>query len=427
MKKNDKKRKNSKNLSFVKKISAFFKKSKFYTKFKNDSKDVKNNYFNTFEVLIIILISILFGAVVGCVICSNKAFSDDSKVGEQEIISTYRAILENYYGEVDDKELVNAAISGMIGVLDDPYSVYMDVNDTNSFLQNVDGSFVGIGVSVEWSDNIFRIIEVMDDSPAAKAGFEIDDIIIAIDGKDVNGLTLDGLTTLIKGKEGTKVSLTVSRDGEELLIKTKRAVVEIPSVTSDIFDGNIGYLAVDSFSSTTGKQFSKHLSKLEEDNIKSLIIDVRDNPGGKLGQVNEILDIFFDKNTILYKVVTKEKTTNVYAKKANKQVMPVVVLINHNSASASEMLASCFQENYKNSTIVGISSYGKGTIQQAVELSSGASVKYTTQSWLTSKGKDINEKGIIPDVIVEQSDSYCEEPSFANDLQLQKAIEILSK
>lgn len=426
MKKKEKKKKNKKS-SFLKKILTSFKKSRFYIKLTTDSKDINSNYFNTFEVLVIILISILFGTVVGCVICSNKSISTNPKAGEQEIVSTYRTILENYYGEVDENELADAAVSGMLGVLDDPYSVFMNKNDTDSFLQSVDGSFVGIGVSVQWFEDTFKIIEVMEDSPAAKSGFKVGDIIIAVEGKDVSGFTLDELTDLIKGKVGSKVSLTVVRDGEELVIKTKRSVIEIPSVTSNIFGENIGYLSIDSFSSTTGKQFSKQLTKLEDKNINSLIIDVRDNPGGKLGQVNEILDIFFDKDTILYKVVTKGKTTNVYAKKSNKRTMPVVVLINANSASASEMLASCFQENYKNSTIVGTSSYGKGTIQQAVELSSGASIKYTTQTWLTSKGKDINGKGIMPDEVVDQSESYCQDSSFANDTQLQRAVEILSK
>ncbi len=387
----------------------------------------KDNGFNVIEVIVIIFVSVLFGVVVGCILSSSKTFgiAVDSEV--QEIISTYENIVENYYDEVDKEELLEAAVSGMISKLDDPYSVYMDSEDTEAFNETVDGSFVGIGTTVEWTDGNFRIIEVLSGSPAEKAGIKVEDYIIKVDKNDVSSLTLDEVSDLIRGKEGTTVNITVQRENEEIDFKIKRGVVEVPSVVSNIFEDNIGYIYISSFASNTSDQFTTAYNELKEKGIKSLIIDVRDNPGGRLGQVNNLLDLFFDKKEILYKIETKGEVENVYAKKADKLSIPVVVIVNHNSASASEILAASFQDNYSKATIVGTVTYGKGTIQKAIELSSGASIKYTTQKWLTPKGKWVNEVGIVPDEVVEQSEEYLYEPSNDNDAQLQKAIEILKK
>lgn len=387
----------------------------------------RDNGFNTVEVIVIILISILFGLVIGYILSSTRTFGTKVSDEASEIVETYDTILENYYDTVDPSELADAAISGMIGVLDDPYSIFMNSDDTDSFLESVNGSFVGIGINVEWNNNQFKIISVFEDSPAAKAGLKVNDIIIKVDEKNVDGLTLDEMSSLIKGKSGSKVNLTVLRGEEEVKVTAKREVVEIPSVSSDILEESIGYIVIDSFSATTSEQFSKKLKGLEDAEIKSLIIDVRDNPGGKLGQVNKILSKFFDKKTVLYQIVTKDKTTKVTDDSSENRDYPIVILVNHGSASAAEILAASFQDNYKNVNIVGTVTYGKGTIQKAVELSSGSSIKYTTQKWLTPKGKWINEKGIIPDEVIEQGENYGANPSYANDVQLQKAVELLKK
>ena len=427
MKKSDKsKKKNDKPFFFKKKV----KKVKEELEEQENVREViieRDNGFNTVEVIVIILISILFGVVVGCVLSSTRTFGTIVSDEVNEIVSTYDAILENYYEDVDPSELADAAVSGMIGILDDPYSVYMDSDDTDSFLENVNGSFVGIGVTVLWSENTFKVVEIIKDSPADIAGLKIDDFITKVDSKEVSSLTIDELSGLMKGKVGSKVNITVLRGEEEISFNIKRKLVEIPSVKSDIYDDGIGYISIDSFSATTSEQFAKSLKKLESSNINSLIIDVRNNPGGKLGQVNKILDMFMAKKTVLYKIETKGKQKEVLADNSDKKDMPIVVLVNHESASAAEILAASFQDNYENSTIVGSVTYGKGTIQKAVELSSGASIKYTTQKWLTPKGKWINEVGIIPDEVINQNDAYLLNPTFENDSQLQKAIEVLKK
>ena len=386
--------------------------------------------FNTFEVVVIIILSILFGFVVGCIISFSKGSLKGQVVSEEaaEIISTYNSIVNNYYDTIDEKELMNAAISGMINSLDDPYSSYMDDSETTTFNQTVDGEYIGIGVTVAYKDGKCYILDIFSGSTAEKSGLKVNDIIIKVGKKNVADLSLDEISDLIKGKSGTKVKITILRDEEEKSFSVERSSVEVPSVSSKVItknDKKIGYLLIDTFAANTYKQFNKELKKVEKKNIDSLIIDVRNNPGGHLSQVQKILEKFFDEEVILYQVETKGKKQKIYSTTSEERNYPIAILVNKSSASASEILASSFKDNYKNAYIVGNVTYGKGTIQKALELSSGASIKYTTQKWLTPKGKSINEKGVTPDYEVEQGDTYSSDPTDDNDTQLQKAIEVL--
>lgn len=425
----------SKKKNFFNKIKAFFtkKRSKPVKEVEEDDDNIReviverNSGFNTVEVLVIVLISALFGLIAGFVLSYSRTTGTEVSEEVKEIISTYDSIVKNYYGEIDENELLDAAVSGMVNTLDDPYSFFIDSDDAESFNETVDGSFVGIGATVEWADNKFRIIEILADSPAKKANLKVDDYIIRVGDTSVDGKTLDELTELIRGKKGTKVNITVLRGEEELTIAVERDIVEIPSVSGMLIDDSIGYVEIESFASNTAEQFEVELKKLEKKKIKSLIIDVRDNPGGRLGEVDDILDLFLAKNKVLYKIETKDKIEKIYTEDATKRSYPVAVLVNYDSASASEILAASFQDNYEKATIVGTVTYGKGTIQKAVKLSSGSTVKYTTQKWLTPKGVWINEVGIMPDTLIEQSNDYCTNPGIDNDVQLQKAIEILKK
>lgn len=386
----------------------------------------RNDGFNLVEVIFIILITVLFGMIAGYALSFTKPVNGVEVSEEaQEIISTYENIVENYYGDVSEKELLEAAISGMINTLDDPYSMFMSSESASSFNETVDGSFVGVGITVEWIDGKFRISEVFEDSPAKKAKIQVDDYIIKVGDESVEGLTLDNLTKMIKDKKKAKVKLTVLRDDEELEFTVKRDVIEMLSVHSRVLDDNIGFIKIDTFASNTAEQFEKQLKALEKRKISSLIIDVRGNPGGRLGEVSEIMDLFLAKKKVIYQISTKSKTEKIYTEDSTKRSYPVVVLVDYSSASASEILASSFQDNYKNATLVGTITYGKGTIQKAVSLSSGATVKYTTQKWLTPKGVWINEVGLTPDVLLEIGEEFCNNPSDETDLQLQKAIEIL--
>lgn len=412
------------------------------TKKKSDKKLKMENFFNIlnfdlendskfsiFEVVIIIFISIVFGIIVGYVLTYTRSplgsVKSNSKLSE--IISTYNSIKDNYYKEIDDDTLVNAAVSGMIGSLDDKYSNYMDSSTTDSFNESVEGSFVGIGITIMFDGEYNKIIAVDDKGPSKKS-LKVDDLIVEVSGKDVRGIYGDDLRKLIRGKVGTTIKIKVLRNNKYLTFSIKRTNIEIETVKSNYFDvenKRIGYLDVDVISSNTYKQFNKNLKRLEDKNIDSLIIDLRDNPGGHLSQTKEILSMFFNKKTVLYQLKDKDTKKKIYSSSNETRSYPIVILVNDGSASASEIITSCFMENYNNIKVVGTTTYGKGTVQQSHQLSTGTSIKYTVQEWLTSKGKSINEKGIKPDEELLMNSEYYSNPTYNTDNQLQKAIEIL--
>ena len=412
------------------------------SKKKSDKKVKKDNFFNMldfnldndskfsiFEVVIIIFISIVFGIIVGYILTYTRSPLSSVKSNSKlsEIISTYNSIKDNYYKEIDDDTLVNAAVSGMIGSLDDKYSNYMDSSTTDSFNENVEGSFVGIGITIMYDGEYNKIIAVDDKGPSNKI-LKVDDLIVEVSGKDVRGIYGDDLKKLIRGKVGTTIKIKVLRNNKNLTFSIKRTNIEIKTVKSNYFDvesKKIGYLDVDVISSNTYKQFNKNLKRLENKNIDSLIIDLRDNPGGHLSQTKEILSMFFNKKTVLYQLKDKDTKKKIYSSSNETRSYPIVILVNDGSASASEIITSCFMENYNNIKVVGTTTYGKGTVQQSHQLSTGTSIKYTVQEWLTSKGKSINEKGIKPDEELLMNSEYYSNPTYNTDNQLQKAIEIL--
>ncbi len=412
------------------------------SKKKSDKKVKKDNFFNVldfnldndskfsiFEVVIIIFISIVFGVIVGYILTYTRSPLSSVKSNSKlsEIISTYNSIKDNYYKEIDDDTLVNAAVSGMIGSLDDKYSNYMDSSTTDSFNESVEGSFVGIGITIMYDGEYNKIIAVDDKGPSNKI-LKVDDLIVEVSGKDVRGIYGDDLKKLIRGKVGTTVKIKVLRNNKYLTFSIKRTNIEIKTVKSNYFDvesKKIGYLDVDVISSNTYKQFNKNLKRLENKNIDSLIIDLRDNPGGHVSQTKEILSMFFNKKTVLYQLKDKDTKKKIYSSSNETRSYPIVILVNDGSASASEIITSCFMENYNNIKVVGTTTYGKGTVQQSHQLSTGTSIKYTVQEWLTSKGKSINEKGIKPDEELLMNSEYYSNPTYNTDNQLQKAIEIL--
>ena len=412
----------------------FFKNKNKFTKLKKKIKSVFNyddgSSFNMLEVTVVIVISILFGIIVGCILTYSKGYAekvDDKYI--KEFVNTYDTLLENYYDSITEKDLMNAAIDGMVSSLDDAHSYYMDPTETIDFNQRVDGSYIGIGATISFSEDSNSIIEIFDDSPAANAGLKVGDKLISIDDKDVSNADISTLSNLLMGESGTKVKVKVLREEKEKTFTLTRGIVIIPSVSSKVVvenDKKIGFIDIDNFAANTYHQFKEHLEKLEDNNIEGLIIDVRDNTGGHLTQVNKILSMFFNKKTVLYQVEKKNSVEKVYSSGKKLRNYEIVVLVNQGSASASEILASCFQDNYKKATIVGSNTFGKGTIQSAIQLSTGASLKYTSQKWLTSGGVWIEGVGIFPDEEVEIKDNFYS-VAGENDLQYDKAIEILSK
>ncbi len=416
------KKKVKKKESFLKKRSGIF--NELEIDLEGDSK------FSIFEVIIVTFISIIFGIIVGYILTYTstpiKAIKSDPNL--EEIISAYNTLKNNYYDDVDEVSLADNAIKGMVSSLNDSYSSFMDNKTAESFNESVDGFFVGIGVTIMYSDGYNQIIKVDDSGPGDKAGLKVNDIILSVDGNSVKGVYGEELTSLIKGKSGSKVKIMIKRGNVTKTVTVKRGIIEIENVTSHLLEENgkkIGYINVAVFASNTFKQFRKNLSRMEKKNAEALIIDLRDNPGGHLSQTRDILSMFFDKKTVLYELQNKNKVSKIYSSSNDTRNYPIVILVNGNSASASEVMASCFNDNYKNATIVGTKTYGKCTVQQKVKLSSGTSFKYTTEKWLTSKGKTVDGVGINPDINIELDQSYYSNPTYENDLQVKKAVEIL--
>lgn len=410
-KKKKKKNKNKKN-----------QKITFVSSFDSDSK------FSLFEVIIIILISVIFGIIIGYLLTyGNSNLSrvrSDTNLGE--VVSTYNNIVDNYYGKVDENKLSESAIKGMISSLEDPYSLYLDENTTDSFNESVDGSYTGIGINVEFDGEFNRVVSINKDGPAYNILKE-DDIILDIDGNDCSFLYPEDLTKLIDGKAGTTLDIKVRRGEEELLYSIKREIIEIENVTSKIINKNIGYIKINIFSSNSYDQFVKNINKLEKKKIKYLIIDVRDNPGGHLAQAQKILELFFPKKTVLYQIERNGKMDKIYSKNNDKRSYPVVLLINGETASSAEVLVACFQDNYKQAKVLGVNSYGKGNVQKSLSLSNGTSIKFTIEKWYTPEGLNVSDKGITPDIEVEQDPIYYSNYLDDDDRQLQEAINILKK
>lgn len=380
--------------------------------------DNEDTSFSTFEVIIIILFSVVFGVVSGYLLTySNSSLSRiRSDKDLKELVETYDNILNNYYKEVDGKDLADAGIKGMVNALNDPYSYYLDQYTTSDFDKSVSGEYVGIGITVQFEEGYNKVIDVVPDGPAYKVGILEGDIILSVDGNDCYNLYPEKLNELIGGKVDTPVVVSVLRNKISIDYKIIREKIELWSVESDLLENNIGYIKINLFSANSYKQFGELLNKLEDNGINSLIIDVRDNPGGHVSQTNKILKMFFKKKTVLYQTESNGKKSKVLDDTKEERNYPVVLLVNGVTASSSEILVSCFKDNYKDATTIGTKTYGKGSVQKSISLGNGSSIKYTVQKWYTAKGKFINNLGIDPDIVIEKD---------SNDSQLLKAISLL--
>lgn len=386
----------------------------------------KKYTFNFIELISIIIVSLFLGAIVGNIITYDKENIVFNSIPEEldEFVSTYNTINNSYYKKVSKDKLLDAAIEGMLSSLDDPYSEYMNKTDSTEFNETVNGEYNGIGITIISDNDEVKIVSVFDNSPAKKIGLKAGDKITAInDGKVANKNT-EQISKLIKNSK--KVKIKVIRDNEEKEYTIKKGTVDIPSVTSKMIDkdNKIGYISISIFSSNTYKEFNKALEKLEKNNMKALVIDVRNNPGGHLDQVSDIIDLFLNKNDVMYQIKNNKKKKKVYAATNSKRKYKIAVLINKNSASASEILAAALKDSY-NSSAVGVNSYGKGSVQKQYKLANGSSIKYTVKKWYTPKGESIDKKGVEPTEVIDQSEDYFNDPSIDNDTQLQKAIEIV--
>ncbi len=407
-----KKKKNTSSKGLLKKISDFY-----------DNKVKKSKIkFNMLEMLIIMLIVFGIGLIIGGITMYSSGSFKGESLALNEFVSAYNEIVENYYQDVDNDKILEAGISGMIRYLGDPYSTYMNTEDAKDFSEDVEGTYQGIGAEIKYDENQQVVIgRVFESSPAEKAGLMENDILLKVNGVDIDGRSLSNIADTVKGEKGTTVRITISRDGEEKEITITRGVVDNISVTSEIItkdDQKIGYIYISTFASNTTKQFKKELETLEKDGINSLIIDVRGNTGGYLTTVTEITSMFMKKGDALYQLKTKDKLEVVYDETDESREYKVVVLADGGSASASELLVAAFAETY-NSQVVGMKTYGKGKVQKVSTLSSGAMFKYTYQEWLTPQGNYIDQVGINPTVEIPY------EYDEVIDNQKDRAIEVI--
>lgn len=364
---------------------------------------------------------------------SNTITSLLNKTSDDELTTALKNIeniVDKYYlNDVDKKAAIDGAISGYISALGDEYTEYIKAEDMKEYTEQIMGNYVGIGIYMiaNTEKNTIQVLLPIKESPAEKAGLLPGDTILSVNGIEYTADQVTAAANNIKGTEGTKVTLEILRDAEKFTVEITRQKVNTNPVISKKIDDNIGYIEVSSFDEGTAEDFKTKFEGLKEQNIKSLIIDLRNNGGGLVSEALTIADYIVPKGEKL--LITVDKNEKEKIEKASKDPiinMPVVVLVNENTASASEILAGALKDLNK-ATIVGTTTYGKGVIQQILSLKTGAGLKITIEEYYTPNKTKINKVGIEPNEIVKLPDTVTNVLSLNEneDTQLQKAIEIL--
>ena len=364
---------------------------------------------------------------------TKNPISLSAKTNNKDIskkLNQYREIIDKYYlGDVDETKLEEGAIKGYIEGLDDPYTEYISKEDMDSYLDDTMGNFVGIGIYMIKNTKYdkIQVLSTIKGSPAEEAGIQSGDLILSVDGIEYKADDMTAVSNKIKGEEGTKVTIELLRGSENIKYELTRSKVKVNQVEGKVISNDIGYIKFTSFDETTAEDFKKQYQELAKKNIKSLIIDLRNNGGGIVDKALEIADYIADKDSVLLYEVDKNNKETVRKAKTDPIInMPIVILTNENTASASEILAGALKDLGKAKT-VGTTTYGKGVIQQILKLNNGSGLKITIEEYQTPNKNKINKVGIEPDEKVELPDSV--ESIFtikeSEDTQLQKAIDML--
>lgn len=342
-------------------------------------------------------------------------------------------LVDNYYLEdVDPKVFADGIYKGFIASLDDPYSTYYTAEEYKSLMESSSGVYHGIGATVSQNTKtgVITIVKPFKTGPAYEAGLLPGDIIYMVEGEEVTGVDLTEVVSKMKGKEGTKVRISVLREGETkpMEFTITRRKIEVPTIDYKMLEDKIGYIVISEFDEITVSQFKEAVDQLERKGMKGLVIDVRNNPGGLLDSVCKMLDRLLPKGLLVY---TEDKYGNRVeeeAKDSDKLEVPLAVIINGNSASASEIFAGAVQD-YGIGTVVGTTSFGKGIVQKVIPLTDGTAVKLTISKYFTPKGRNIHGTGIAPDIEVELDDELLKlvEIPFEKDTQLQEAIKVVKE
>jgi carboxyl-terminal processing protease len=349
-----------------------------------------------------------------------ESLAPDKHAEFEKLYSTYDKIKDDYYEEVDEEKLVDGAINGMIKSLDDPYSAYMDKKEASSFHESISSSFEGIGAEIQEQDGQIMVVSPIKGSPAEKAGVKPNDIILSVDGKSVEGLSSSEAVLKIRGEKGTKVDLSISRAGESepIELTIKRDTIPIETVYAEMLDDGVAKIQVTSFSEHTVQELKTALEEMSKKDMKGLVLDLRGNPGGLLDQAIEMASLFIPNGEVVLQVEERSGKKEVYKSENDGELkIPVVVLIDDGSASASEIVAAAVSES-ADIPLIGVKSFGKGTVQTAQDFKDGSNFKYTVAKWLTPEGNWIHKKGIKPDITVKLPD-YASLPYISPDKELK--------
>ena len=397
----------------------------------------KEKKIKVYKILMLVVLSVFITFMITSISLytyfTKNPISISAKSNNKDIsnkLDKYREIIDKYYlGEVDESKLEEGAIKGYIEGLDDPYTEYISKEDMESYLDDTMGNFVGIGIYMIKNTKYdkIQVLSTIKGSPAEEAGIQSGDLIISVDGIEYKADDMTAVSNKIKGEEGTKVTVELLRGSENVKYELTRSKVKVNQVEGKVISDDIGYIKFTSFDETTAEDFKKQYQELAKKNIKSLIIDLRNNGGGIVDKALEIADYIADKDSFLLYEVDKNNKETVRKAKTDPIInMPIIILTNENTASASEILAGALKDLGKAKT-VGTTTYGKGVIQQILKLNDGSGLKITIEEYQTPNKNKINKVGIEPDEKVELPDSV--ESIFtikeSEDTQLQKAIDML--
>lgn len=364
----------------------------------------------------------------------KKQTSDAPQFFDRQTIDTLGAVVnhikKNYYKDIDNETLNTGLIKGVVNSLDDPYSEFMTKEELKKFMESTNGKYVGVGLVVSpGKDGYITVVSPIKGSPAYKAGIKSGDRIIKVDEVEYSAETMQDAVNKMRGEEGKTVSITVLREEQKQKkvheFKIKRETIKLQTVDGRILEKNIGYIAISEFDKPTYDDFMKELEVLKKKGAQKLVLDLRGNPGGLLDVCTKIVDVFLDKGTIVY-TKYKDGKKDYYYSDEKKEDMPLVVLVNGGSASASEIVSGALKDR-KRAKLVGTQTFGKGIVQRLFNLPYETAVKLTISEYFTPNGNNIHKVGITPDVVVELPDNIKGiGPDYLNeDTQLKKALEIL--
>ena len=389
-----------------------------------------------YQIVMLVIITALISSLVTVIIVNERLTSSssiekiaegDGVTGIETRLAYIRTMLEeDYLGELDDEQMLQMAIKGYVAGVGDEYTTYYTPEEMNEQYETATGNYVGIGIYmiVNYEQGTITVVEPMEGSPAIEAGLKEGDLITKVDGEEVTAENVSDMSDKIKGEEGTKVKLEVKRDDETFEVEVERKKIEVSHINSRMLEDNIAYIQVTDFDGGAAKEFKDNYLDLKSQGATSLIIDLRDNGGGVVDEAIDMLEMICDKGSTLL-IETDKKGNEKVEKSAESPIIdiPIVVLVNGNSASASEIFAGALKD-YNKATIIGTKTYGKGVIQTLTKLSDGSGLKMTTDEYCTPSRNKINKIGIEPNITVELTDDI-EELTDENDTQLQRAIEEL--